>query len=114
MVPVDVLPHVQELMENNSVWSDEMVGPQKEKNDFYSFMSKLISTFLKFVFLDMYEINAQVVLQLPILMVGVKDRDQTKEVGSFGGRQGCLVMRTKVGGSFCQIPTSSSETIRSR
>ena len=50
-------------MENNSAWSDKMVGPQKEKNDFYSFMSKWISTFLKFVFLDMYEINAQVVLQ---------------------------------------------------
>ena len=40
VVPVDVLPHVQELMENNSAWSEQMVGPQKEKNDFYSFMSK--------------------------------------------------------------------------
>ena len=34
-----------------------------QKNDFYSFMSKWISSFLKFVFLDMYAINAQVVLQ---------------------------------------------------
>ena len=32
VVPVDVPPHVQELMENNSAWSDKIVGPPKEKN----------------------------------------------------------------------------------